>query len=143
MSAMLNIEHKMPLLEELFATLPDLQTVYLFGSYGTGYQTPGSDVDFAVLCGREITIKEEAAILNKLSILLDTDRVDLLTLNKAPLSLQFKIISEGRIVYERDYLTTCDYVERVISLYHDYAITLSNFYREYDRSLREAYADGR
>lgn len=30
MSAMLNIEHKMPLLEEFFTTLPDLQTVCLY-----------------------------------------------------------------------------------------------------------------
>jgi hypothetical protein len=63
-------------------------------------------------------------------------------LNKAPLSLQFRAISEGRIVFERDYITTCDFVEKAIDLYQDYAIDLAYYCKEYDEALREAYADG-
>lgn len=138
----LNIEDKLSSLNEFFAALPDVQTVYLFGSYGTEYQTPDSDIDFAILFSRDININEEAVLLNELSIVLDTDRVDLLNLNKAPLRLQFAAIADGRIIHEKDYLTTCDYTERVISLYQDYSITLSKFYKDYDASLREAYGDG-
>ena len=78
-----------------------------------------------------------------ISEFIGTDRVDLVNLNKAPLNLQFKAISEGKIIYEREYITTCDYIEKVIDLYQDYAIDLNYFYQEYDEALREAYIDGR
>lgn len=71
-----------------------------------------------------------------------TDRVDLVNLNKAPITLQFRAISEGRIIFEKDYVTTCDFVERVIGRYQDYAIDLHYYYKEYDIALKEAYANG-
>lgn len=138
----LNIEGKLPSLNEFFAALPNVQTVYLFGSYGTEYQTPDSDIDFAILFTGDMHINQEAMLLNQLSIVLDTDRVDLLNLNKAPIRLQFAAIADGRIIHEKNYIATCDYTERVINLYQDYSITLNKFYKDYDASLREAYEDG-
>jgi len=115
----------------------------LFGSYGTEYQTAHSDIDFAVLFDKRIGIKEEAGLLAKLSSYLETDKVDLVNINKAPLSFQFRIIQEGKIIYEKDYITTCDFAERVTDLYQDYAIDLNYYYKEYDEALKEACADGR
>lgn len=134
MTGLLELEDKLLIVGELFNTLPQVQTVFLFGSYGTEYQTPQSDIDFAIYFSENVTVAEEAALLNKLSIAMGTDRVDLVNLNKAPLILQFTVIAEGKIIYERDYNTTCDY--------HDYAITLNKFYLDYDQSFREAYLDG-
>jgi len=142
MSGMLELDDKLHALSELFNKLPQVQTVFLFGSYGTEYQTPLSDVDFAIMFSENISMAEEAALLNKLSIAMDTDRVDLVNLNKAPLTLQFTAIAEGKIIYEQDYIATCDFVEKVIKHYHDYAITLNKFYRDYDQSFKEAYLDG-
>jgi predicted nucleotidyltransferase len=98
MAEMLKLDDKIPSLSKLFPSLPQGQTVFLFGSYGTEYQSQHSDIDFAVYFDRDITVKEEAAFLNKLSIALGTDRVDLLNLNKAPLILQFNAVAEGRII---------------------------------------------
>jgi len=55
----------------------------------------------------------------------------------------FRAVSEGRIVYEKDFIATCDYIESVMGLYQDYSIDLNHFYREYDEALKEAYFDGR
>ncbi|EEG79083.1 type VII toxin-antitoxin system MntA family adenylyltransferase antitoxin [Dethiobacter alkaliphilus] len=142
MSEMLKLDDKLLALRELFPALPHVQTVFLFGSYGTEYQTPLSDIDFAVYFNKKVSVDDEADLLSKLSIALDTDRVDLVNLNKAPLSLQFNVISEGKIIYERDYIATCDFIEKVIKYYQDYAITLHKFNRVYDQSFREAYRDG-
>jgi len=141
-AVMLKLDDKIRSLSKLLSSFPQVQTVFLFGSYGTEYQSQHSDIDFAVYFDRDMTVNEEAAFLNKLSIALDTDRVDLLNLNKAPLILQFNAVADSRIIYERDYFTTCDYIERVVSLYQDYVITLSKFHRDYDLSLKEAYLDG-
>ncbi len=142
MSQLLDIGEKLIALNELFDKYPHVQTVLLFGSYGTEYQTPLSDIDFAVFFSENITIAEEADLLNKLSITLDTDLVDLVNLNNAPIILQFNVIAQGKIIYERDYIATCDFFEKVIKYYHDYAITYNQFNRDYDESFKEAYLDG-
>lgn len=74
-------------------------------SYGTEYQTALSDIDFAVLFDKKLGIAEEAAFLSRLSEILGTDRVDLVNLNKTPLNLQFRAISEGNIIYELPVIT--------------------------------------
>ncbi|MBT9173038.1 MAG: hypothetical protein DDT21_01428 [Syntrophomonadaceae bacterium] len=139
MPGMLQLDNRIDGLAGLFASMPEVQTVYLFGSYGTVYQTPLSDIDFAVYYNREQTLQDEAALLNRLTIALDTDQVDLVNLNKAHLVLRFRVINEGRLVFERDPDATSDFMESVIKYYQDFAITMNKFYRDYDDSLREAY----
>ncbi|MBS3943699.1 MAG: nucleotidyltransferase domain-containing protein [Dethiobacter sp.] len=139
MTGMLQLDYKIDGLAMLFASMPEVQAVFLFGSYGTVYQTPLSDIDFAVYYNREQTLQDEAALLNSLTIALDTDQVDLVNLNKAPLVLRFRVINDGRIIFERDPVTTSDFMESVIKYYQDFAITMNKFYRDYDDSLREAY----
>jgi len=140
---LLNVDKELQKLPAFFASIPEVMTVFLFGSYGTENQTALSDIDFAVYFNKTYYLAEEMTFLSKLSDVLKTDRVDMVNLNKAPLNIQFKAVSEGKIIYERDYITTCDYVEKVIGLYQDYAIDLENFYREYDQALKEAYTGGR
>ncbi len=143
MADILKIDEKIACLPAYFESIPEVMTVFLFGSYGTENQTPLSDIDFAVYFNKRMDLFEEMAFLSKLSDVLGTDRVDLVNLNKAPINIQFRAISEGRIIYERDYIATCDYIEKVIGLYQDYNINLHYFYKEYDEALREAYSDGR
>ncbi len=138
----LELDDKLKELSPCLADTPEVSAVFLFGSYGTEQQTDLSDIDFAVLFNTKTGLKEEAALLAKLSEMLETDRVDLVNLNKAPLHLQFRAISEGVIIFERDYITTCDYIENVMGLYQDYAIDLYFFNKEYDEALKEAYANG-
>ncbi|MDA8233215.1 MAG: nucleotidyltransferase domain-containing protein [Clostridia bacterium] len=143
MTELLKLDEKLLSLPGFFVSIPEVMAVILFGSYGTENQTPLSDIDFAVLFNKEQNLSEEMVFLSKLSDALGTDRVDLVNLNKAPINIQFKAISQGKIIYERDYVSTCDYIEKVINFYQDYAIDLHNFYREYDEALKEAYSGGR
>ncbi len=143
MNEKLNLDNKIKNIPAFFSERPEISAVFLFGSYGTENQTVLSDVDFAVLFDKRIDLGQEAAFLADISNYLGTDRVDLVNLNKAPLNLQFRALSEGKIIYERDYITTCDYIEKVMDLYQDYAIDLYYYYKEYDEALKEAYANGR
>lgn len=143
MAELLKIDAKLPCLPGFFAGLPEVAAVFLFGSYGTENQTALSDIDFAVYFDRVIDLNSEMAFISRLSDVLGTDKVDLVNLNKAPINIQFKAVSEGKIIYEKDYIATCDYIEEVIGLYQDYAIDLHFFNKEYDQALKEAYqADG-
>ncbi len=143
MTELLNVDKELKNLPAFFAAIPEVMTVFLFGSYGTENQTALSDVDFAVYFNKTVDLAEEMSFLSRLSDVLGTDCVDLVNLNKAPVNIQFKAVSEGKLIYERDYITTCDYVEKVVGIYQDYAIDLENFYREYDEALKEAYTGGK
>ena len=48
MTELLNVDKELKNLPAFFAAIPEVMTVFLFGSYGTENQTALSDVDFAV-----------------------------------------------------------------------------------------------
>lgn len=138
----LNVDEKLAQLPKFLEKLPDVLVVFQFGSYGTEYQMGHSDIDFAILFDHKLSLAEEIRILDDLANYLGTERVDLVNLNKAPITIQFRAISTGKILYEKDYYTTCDYIEYVLKVYQDYAIDLHYFYKEYDQALKEAYGYG-
>jgi len=138
MSRVLKIDDKITLLPDLFSRYPEIVSVFLFGSYGTDLQHDLSDIDFAVYFSRDVNLQFEADLLGEMSTVLNTDRIDLINLNKAPLNLQFKAVAQGKIIYESDFIATCNYIEKMLKRYHDFAIDLENFYRDYDIALKEA-----
>lgn len=115
---------------ELFKSIePAVIMASLFGSYGTDYQRSDSDIDFALLFEEKPGLMGEMKILQELSAILNYENVDLVTLNDAPITLQFRAI-EGDILYEKDSRQVSDYMEKVFKIYGDYAPVLRNFDRE-------------
>ncbi len=101
----------------------DLMLIYSFGSRATDTDTPLSDVDIAILVDGLGNRDFKALSLNlifKFSQLFDSDKIDLLILNKASLAIQFKVISEGKILYQRKLEIRTDFEEKVIKLYLDF-----------------------
>ncbi|MCD5414339.1 MAG: nucleotidyltransferase domain-containing protein [Clostridiales bacterium] len=126
-------------LDNYFKENDKIEVVFLFGSYLTPYYTAISDIDFAVLFNCSVSILEECEVLVAISKILTVEKIDLVNLNKAPLNLQMKAISEGRLLYEKNYIKTCDYVENMLKYYNDYRITLDIFNKDYDYALEEVY----
>ncbi len=76
----------------------DVEFAYLFGSIGKGKRLPLSDVDIAIYLKDSSLIQEKKMeILGILMNLLETDEIDLVILNEAPLTLRMKIL-EGKTV---------------------------------------------
>jgi uncharacterized protein len=76
---------------------------YLFGGYGRGRGGPLSDVDIAVYL--EPTADPMAAMMDligSLSDALSSDEVDLVILNRAPLSLAGRVQESGRVLVDND-----------------------------------------
>ena len=117
------------LIEFFRSTKPAVIMASLFGSYGTDYQRSDSDIDFALLFEKKPGLLEEMKILKELSAILSYENVDLVNLNDAPITLQFRAI-EGDILYEKDPIQVSDYMEKVFNIYGDYAPVLRNFDRE-------------
>ena len=79
---------------EYFAKRDDIIFAYLFGSYAKEKQTHLSDIDIAVYIREKNGISDKKLkILMDLSRLLETDDIDLVILNEAPISLLTKILA--------------------------------------------------
>ncbi len=94
-----------PLLAEKICIDKDVVACYLFGSYTEGKQTPASDVDLAVLLDVEFPaeryFEKKLDLLSIVTLSLKTDEVDLIILNQAPPLLSYRILSRGRLLFER------------------------------------------
>jgi predicted nucleotidyltransferase len=108
---------------------PEIMLVTVFGSHGTDAQRDDSDIDFGILFKDSIGLFEEMKILAHLSEILNYENVDLVNLNTAPITIQFNALG-GEIIFEKDYILTSNYIERVLKIYGDYAPVLNKFDQE-------------
>ena len=89
-----------PFLDEVAALsrrAPGLRLLILFGSRARGDAHAGSDWDFGFLAGPGFDPDE---LLTRLTILLGTDRIDLVDLSRAGGLLRFRAASDGKILFE-------------------------------------------
>jgi len=89
------------ILADVFRKYPDIQAVYLFGSFAAGSALPGSDLDLAIV-PRAPSIREE-----RLSILADLVRhgfsnVDLVFLDTDDIVLKYEAVRQNRLVYQAE-----------------------------------------
>jgi len=77
---------------------------YLYGSYGTEYQTILSDVDFAVLpfSKKELDIDRELELLSELQLIGRSDDINMVNLLKVPVTLQMRVLESGRLLFCED-----------------------------------------
>jgi predicted nucleotidyltransferase len=116
----------------------DIIAVYVFGSIVSDYTTPHSDIDLGILFKENFDFKQELLIGARLESRLKR-KVDLINLNRASLSLAFRIISTGTLILENDSLLLSDYLENLFTQYHDFIIDHKHFLKEYNKSLEEYF----
>lgn len=82
---------------ELARTSPGLELLVLFGSRARGDSHSRSDWDFGYLSARDF---DPAEFLAHLVLLLGTDRIDLVDLERTNGLLRFRVASEGQTLFE-------------------------------------------
>ena len=132
-------------LEDLRAYLGDregLVAAWIFGSYGTPYQTPLSDLDLALLYRPDAVpdFKERARVHEQIMDILREEDVSVTILNSVPVLLQFRVLETGRRLVCRNEIALAGFVERVLNEHGDYIIDHQRFIQEYDRALLERYS---
>jgi predicted nucleotidyltransferase len=78
----------------------DIRLVYLFGSLAE--RNNANDIDLAILFDGKSSYDRIALIKEDLYNLLNTQRIDLIDLNRAGPVLKFDIISKGKSLYLQD-----------------------------------------
>jgi predicted nucleotidyltransferase len=82
---------------ELARSSPGIDLLLLFGSRARGESHPGSDWDFGYLAGPEL---DSYNLLARLVLLLGTDRIDLVDLNRTNGLLRYRAAAEGKTLFE-------------------------------------------
>lgn len=126
---------------EKMALRHSLNLVYLFGSKAQNIDTEMSDTDIAILLDENKKKNLKDLILDlvfEFSQVYKTDKIDLLILNNASLSIQFKVITKGKLLYQKNSKIRTDYEEHVIKLYLDFKKYEEEYYKAmHDQILEE------
>ena len=106
---------------------------YLFGSTASRKTGPLSDIDIAVLMKNELNSKERSdlklRLISELTDIFNSDRIDLVVLNNAPIQLTFEIISSGQVIYgKREDVS--GFEARASSRYHDRKYYIDRYTQE-------------
>ncbi len=110
-------------LADFFSKQEHIRLAYLFGSVAKGKAGKLSDIDVAVLLDESLNKKQrfdlQLELISDISEILKTDKIDLVVINEAPLSLKFEIIKANYPLFIRDRMEKIDFEQRVMSRYLD------------------------
>lgn len=124
------------------AHYPDLQAVYLFGSYGTEQEWPDSDVDIALLLRHEEARRAGALALSELRFALEEQlkkTVDLINLREVSTVFQHEITQGGLVIFAPDEEAVRAFEMGVLSAYQKLNEERREIISEFLRTKR-AYA---
>jgi len=118
----------------LLAEEPAILITYLYGSFvaGTGF----NDIDLAVLID-EARFKDERELFEyQLALAVRLERelrpfpVDILVLNRAPLPLRFRVVSEGALLLSKDERQRIEFESRTRVFFFDFLPHLEFYYEK-------------
>lgn len=123
------------------ATRPAIEAAYVFGSVANGRTRSSSDVDVAVLLSRHVRtaqiLKYRLALIADLGSALHRPDVDLVILNEAPPLLAHRILSRGKLVFERSPSARIRFQVKTASRYFDLIPMFETHIRYLKKSVRE------
>jgi uncharacterized protein len=99
---------------------PTTQGIYLFGTCGTEYERPDSDVDIALLLPPELAIKEKYLVMSQCRFDLENELrkdVDLLNARLISTVFQIEITYNGKLIYCADRYAVDEFEMLALSFY--------------------------
>lgn len=115
----------------------DICAFFVFGSAATGMLKPLSDIDLAVLFDDKLNksqlFNKELDLRSTIAQVLETEEFDLVNLNLAPARFAHNILTDGRLLFCKNYPVLSDFIEKNTREYLDF-----RYYRDdFDRTFRE------
>lgn len=97
----MNIQEITDKLMDTLRGFKEVEIAYLFGSYATGEERKTSDIDIAIVAP-ELTLDHYMKLWAKITNVLGTEKIELVTLNDKPATFRYQVIKEGKVIYCRD-----------------------------------------
>jgi uncharacterized protein len=117
----------------VLAALPDAWAVYVFGSFASGDDWPGSDLDIAVLLPPEQCIPDILQLMGDISERVRRD-VDLVDLRKVGDVLRSEVLRNGRTLFESDPEKVLVWEASAMSRYAHYREEVRDILEEFRRT---------
>ena len=119
-----HVMDRIPLLIEQIRKDSDVVALFAFGSLATGNLKPLSDLDFGILVssliGNQKRFDKHLDLIGIFNEVLQTDEVDLVMMNDAPMRFSHNIIKSGKLLYRSNNAELADFTEKTIKLYLDF-----------------------
>ncbi len=110
-------------LPELFEDSDIVEFAYLFGGLVNKDPHPLSDIDLAIYCKEGTNFREcKFELLGKLNHFLETDEIDLVILNQAPISLAGRIVTRKKLLFCRNDFLRHRFESLTLRKFHDFQI---------------------
>ncbi len=97
---------------EPFKKNRDVISIYLFGSYARGREKPFSDIDICVIADKHANRDEILSHSSK--------KIDISIFHDLPMSMRFRVIKEGKLLFSRDELKLHRIIVATIKSYLDF-----------------------
>jgi predicted nucleotidyltransferase len=115
---------------------PSVVAVYIFGSVCNGRCGPLSDIDIALLVEPTVSDADVCGdIQDELCRRLKTNRIDLVSLIKAPSTLAYRIIKDGHCIYCRNKKTVESFESLTVMKYLDFKPVRDRAFEIYRRRI--------
>jgi predicted nucleotidyltransferase len=126
-----NVIDRIPLLIKQIEKDTDVVALYAFGSLATGDLKPLSDLDFGILVSFKLHRKERfdkhLDLIGIFNRVLQTDEVDLVMMNDAPMRFSHNIIKSGRLLYCSSKAELSNFIDKTVKLYLDFRFFRDTF----------------
>ena len=124
----------------------EIQAAYVFGSVATGRTRPDSDVDIAVLVDRRVgraqMLNYRLKLMADLGSALRRSDVEVVILNDAPPLLAHRVLSRGRLVFERSASARVRFQVNTASRYLDLVPMWETHIRYLKKHVRQSRVGG-
>src|SRR5207247_2226609 len=119
----------------------EIQAAYVFGSIVTGRTRRDSDIDIAVLVSGSMPPKKRfqhrLILIADLGSALRRPDVDVVILNDAPPLLAHRVLSKGKLIFERSAAARVRFQVRTANQYADMVPAFETYIRYLKKSVRE------
>lgn len=126
-----DVAKKLPDMVRLVSSDEEVVALFVFGSLAKGELKPLSDLDLGVLLHRKLNKQERfnkhLDLIGKFTRLLQTEEIDIIILNDAPMRFVVKVLSTGKILFERDRQELVDVYDKHTKMLLDFRYFLDDY----------------
>jgi len=132
------------IIDTILEHYPDVQAIYLFGSYGTENERPDSDIDVAILLpvesAKRVNHREWIKLITAIAMAEKRENIDLINLREVNTVFRKEIVMTGRRIYCADENAADEFEMLTISQYQQLQDERKDIIREAIKSGRILHA---
>ena len=130
-----DVMDRLPELIDQISKDKEIVALFAFGSLARGDLKPLSDLDFGIFAiptlDRKQRFDKHLELIGVFNKHFETDEIDLVLMNDAPMRYSYNIIRSGKLLFCSDSDILRDFVEKSVKLYLDFKYFRDEFDKEF------------